>query len=96
MSNRRFDREQKQISTISITVQEIMETSEFARGFEDARAGIAFDWRIGSATNHSWSYERGRQFAHIAPITMALRINGKLNRKALLLCSAAFAREIIL
>jgi len=76
-----------------------MESREFARGFEDARRGIPFDWRIGAdATdaNASWHYERGRLFAHIAPLNMPLRISGFLNPKALALCGAAFKREFII
>jgi hypothetical protein len=62
----------------------------FERGLCDARAGIAFDWRI-----DSWEYERGRLFAHIAPLNMPLRIGRKLNPKAVALFDAAFDRRLI-
>jgi hypothetical protein len=73
-----------------------MERPAFAQGFEDARRGVPFDWRVGSDhTNAAWSYERGRQFAHIAPLDMPLQIDGRLNRKAVALCKAAFKRNLI-
>jgi hypothetical protein len=88
----------KQIPTRLVSTIEIMGAPEFTRGFEDARQGIAFDWRIGADqpdSNADWDYERGRLFAHIAPLKMPLRIDGKLNRKAIALCNAAFNRKLI-
>jgi len=92
-------RPDQQVPTVLVSIRSIMESREFARGFEDARRGIPFDWRIGAdATdaNASWHYERGRLFAHIAPLNMPLRISGFLNPKALALCGAAFKREFII
>ena len=66
-----------QIPTQKITVARIMASAEFARGLDDARKGVPFDWR-----NGDWNYERGRLFAHIAPLGMPLRIDGHLNPKA--------------
>jgi hypothetical protein len=80
-----------QVPTKKITVARIMVSAEFARGLDDARNGVPFDWR-----NGDWNYERGRLFAHIAPLGMALRIDGHLNPKAVALCEAAFDRELIL
>jgi hypothetical protein len=68
-----------------------MASSAFALGLEDARKGIAFDWR-----NGDWDYERGRLFAYIAPVHMPLRIGGQLNPKALALFEAAHARKLII
>jgi hypothetical protein len=90
----------EQVFTVGATITEIMSTEEFARGFEDARAGKPFDWAVGlkhgSQTNGAWDYERGRLFAHIAPLTMPLRIKGKLNPVAVALCGAAFDRKLII
>jgi hypothetical protein len=81
----------RQIRTISVATTTIMRDIDFERGFEDARNGIPFDWRIGS-----WGYERGRLLAHIAPLAMQLRIGSKLNPKAIALCEAAFQRKLII
>lgn len=74
-----------QVKTIGVTLAQIMGSPAFERGFNDARKGIPFDWRVGSRTNDAWNYERGRHFAYIAPLDMPLRIGGKLNPKAIVL-----------
>ena len=79
-----------QVPTISCSTASIMQSPGFERGFNDARNGVAFDWRI-----DDWNYERGRQLAHIAPLNMSLRIGHKLNRKAVALFDAAFDRRLI-
>jgi hypothetical protein len=38
---------QEQVRTVSATVQGIMRTKEFARGFGDARKGLPFDLCFG-------------------------------------------------
>ena len=81
----------KQVPTKQVTTAMIMASPEFARGLDDARKGVPFDWR-----NGKWNYERGRLFAHIAPLGMPLRIDGHLNPKAVALCEAAFDREFII
>ena len=88
-----------QVPTKGVTIEWIMGSPAFGLGFEDARKGIPFDWRIGSDqpnANNSWNYERGRLFAHIAPLGMPLRIDGYLNPKAVALCEAAFDRGLII
>jgi hypothetical protein len=82
-----------QVKTIAITTERVMGSPEFARGFEDARMGVSFDWRIADS---DWHYERGRLFAHIAPLSMPLRIGRKLNPKAVALFDAAFSRKLII
>jgi hypothetical protein len=79
-----------QVKTRRTTVVAVMSTPEFDKGFEDARRGVPFDWRI-----DSWEYERGRHLACIAPIDMPLRIGGKLNLKAVALYNAAVKRRYI-
>ena len=68
-------------------------------GVDDVRAGrpARFDdyaWDQGGmpATDRQWAYEKGRQFATIAPRSMPLRINGKLNLDALRLLVEAINR----
>jgi hypothetical protein len=68
-----------------------MASPAFELGLNDARKGVPFDWR-----NGEWNYERGRLFAHIAPLSMPLRIGGKLNPKAVTLYTAASARSFII
>jgi hypothetical protein len=80
----------RQVETSRTMTQRIMEHPNFERGLNDARRGQPFDWRI---DDDYCAYERGRQFANLAPINMPLRINGELNRKAVALCDAAFTRS---
>jgi hypothetical protein len=47
-----------QVPTTEVTIAMIMASPEFARGLDDARKGVPFDWR-----NGDWEYERGRLFA---------------------------------
>jgi hypothetical protein len=54
------------------------------------RRGVPFDWRI-----DDWEYERGRQFAHIAPLDMPMRIGKQLNPNAVALGETAFARKLL-
>jgi hypothetical protein len=87
---------QEQVETVPITVESVMKTPEFARGFGDARKGLPFDWRIGAENGEDWSYERGRLLAHIAPLDMPLQIGGKLNPKAVALYAAASKRRLVI
>jgi hypothetical protein len=80
----------QQVKTRRTTVVAVMSTPEFAKGFEDVRRGVQFDWRI-----DSWEYERGRHFGCIAPLDMPLKIAGKLNLKAVALYDAAVKRRYI-
>jgi hypothetical protein len=80
-----------QIFARRASTTKIMMSSAFKQGFDDARNGVQFDWR-----NDSWDYERGRHFAHIAPVDMSLRNGSKLNPKALALCQAAVVRKLII
>jgi hypothetical protein len=81
----------RQVPTHPITIKSIMSSPAFKVGLDDVRRGIPFDWRI-----NEWQYERGRLFAFIAPLSMPLRVGGRLNPKAVALCSAAFKRGLIL
>jgi hypothetical protein len=89
-AKRPYRRDVDQVPTISITTIQIMSSPAFELGLSDVRRGIPFDWRDGR-----WEYERGRLFAHIAPLNMPLRIGGKLNSKAVALYDAASNRRLI-
>jgi hypothetical protein len=94
MSNPTRDRRQ-QVATVAVDAASIMRRAAFLRGFNDVRAGRpacfdAYNFNQGNEdrkdlVNASWDYERGRQFATIAPVSMPLRRRGKLNRAALFL-----------
>ena len=81
-----------QAATRQTTTAGIMRSADFKAGVDDVRAGrpARFD------EFDSDDYERGRQWATIAPLTMPLRIDGKLNLEALRLLNDAFDRgEVI-
>jgi hypothetical protein len=87
---RLHDPDSEQIPTRLISIQKIMGSEAFGRGFDDARAGRPFDDFYGSHSgktkeriNRAWNYERGRQFAILAPRSMKLRIKGELNARAI-------------
>lgn len=42
-----------------------------------------YDQGAEALTNRLWDYEKGRQFATIAPASIPLHINGRLNLRAL-------------
>jgi hypothetical protein len=77
-------RDVEQEPTRPTTILEIMSTREFALGVADGRAGRPYprlydSWGI----DPQWNYERGRQWARLAPRTVALRRDGKIARDAL-------------
>jgi hypothetical protein len=84
----------KQAFTRGVTTAWIMLRPAFLRGVEDVRAGRppTFDDPDGS----SWCYERGRLFGAIAPVSMPIKIKGKLNHRAIALFDAAFDRNLII
>jgi hypothetical protein len=58
-----------------------MSSSAFALGVHDVRAGLPLR-DIHSQFVSQWAYERGRAWAVVAPRTMPLFVNGKLNPEA--------------
>jgi hypothetical protein len=82
-----------------------MRSADFARGVSDKRndrapAFEAYNFyqdenekAAGAKLDGLWNYERGRQWACIAPPSMPLRIDGKLNPEAVTLCDTAFNRN---
>jgi hypothetical protein len=81
----------KQVNTWPVTTESIMRDPLFRQGFDEVRCGQSFDWRV-----DSWEYERGRLFAHVAPLDMTLFTNKKLNPKAIALFNAALRRGLII
>jgi hypothetical protein len=75
-----------QADTCRTTTASIMRSTDFRAGVDDVRAGRPA--RFDEFDNDD--YERGRQWATIAPTTMPLRVNGKLNPEALRLLNDAF------
>jgi len=80
-----------QFPTKSTTALAIMRSPGFKLGFQDARNGVPFDW-----LNNDWNYERGRMFAHIAPLNMPLIKSGKLNPIALSLLEVSVKRSLVI
>ncbi len=71
------------------TAASIMRSVEFKAGVDDVRARKPARFDEFDSDN----YERGRQWATIAPVTMPLRLNGgKLNPDAIRLFDDAFDR----
>jgi hypothetical protein len=78
-------RDGDQIPTRSTTIEAIMSSPKFQLGVEDARAGRGYPagydgWKH---TNDRWTYERGRQWAQLAPRSVALKVNGKISEQSL-------------
>jgi hypothetical protein len=77
----------KQAETELVSVASIMRSPAFLRGVEEYRARKRPDFD----QENNWQYERGRQWAAIAPRDLAITTpSGRLNRKAL----AIFERNI--
>jgi hypothetical protein len=79
-----------QADTRPVSTRTIMRSIGFRWGVNDYRTGHPF--RDDVPPSWDWDYERGRQFAAVAPKDMPLKINGRLNPKAV----ATFEREAIL
>jgi hypothetical protein len=84
----------EQVKTRGVPTEAIMRSADFRRGFEDVRSGRPA--RFDDHHEDDWSYERGRQFAYIAPASMPLKIDGKLNPKAVILFEAAHGRGYVI
>ena len=76
-------REGDQIPTHAVTLEEIMSEPAFALGAADVRAGRGFHPDYASWDDDlQWSYERGRQWARLAPPSVALKRDGRITREA--------------
>lgn len=81
-----------QIRTRYCSSASIMRHPHFCRGLDDIRDGKAFADDI---QDDYWAYERGRLFGAIAPSSMPLYIDGRLNMTAVRLFEAASTRRLI-
>jgi hypothetical protein len=81
----------EQEKTRVVSIDSIVASPDFARGFSEVRNGQPFN-----PDNDEWDYERGRAFGFIAPLNLPLRISGRLNPKALKLATAAFSRKLLI
>jgi hypothetical protein len=84
----------EQADTVPATARKIMSSAAFAAGVSDVRAGKPA--RFDGIYTDDWGYERGRQFARIAPRSMPLRNGRALNRDALWLFQQALFTGAIL
>jgi hypothetical protein len=97
----------EQVPTRAISAQAIMRSAAFVAGVEDVRNGRPPDYDaftfnqgeeyLGAASKITahWNYERGRQWASLAPRLMPLKIGAALNPKAVALFCAAAKRGYI-
>jgi hypothetical protein len=67
-----------QALTRGVSISRFMRSAEFRRGVAEVRTGQPPDFD----REDSLSYEVGRQFGVVAPRTMPIFLNGKLNPKA--------------
>jgi hypothetical protein len=107
MRSYHYHRESDQLPVRGVTTESIMRTATFACGVADKRSGqppryddFMFDQEAGdqmakATINAHWHYERGRQWASLAPLDMPLKVDGKLNPKAIALCRAAAGQEYV-
>jgi hypothetical protein len=84
-----------QTDEIHTTVYSILRDPAFQAGVEDARAGRPA--RFDDPDHLGYEYERGRQFAFVAPMTMRLfRSSQRVNPKAAHLLLATFCKRDII
>jgi hypothetical protein len=83
----------EQIATQRVTTRRIMGSCAFAEGVRDVRAGKPT--RFDSFGDDDWDYERGRLWALVAPMSMPLRLDRKLNPEAVWLFDLAWLRREI-
>jgi hypothetical protein len=81
----------EQVVTVPTTTAAIMSHPDFELGVADRRTG-----RPMPPLCDSWDYERGRLWACLAPVDLALHIGGRLNPRAVALYDAACLRKYIL
>jgi hypothetical protein len=70
----------EQVPTSRTTVRQIMKSREFAQGVADVRAGRKPNFESGS-----WDYERGRLWAIAAPADMPVKVDKRVNPRAMLI-----------
>jgi hypothetical protein len=76
------------------STERIMDTADFRRGVEEVRAGKPPDFDA-TDIDDAWNYERGRQWAMIAPRGLPLFVDGEVNPLAIALYDKAYQRKWI-
>jgi hypothetical protein len=78
-----INRERDQIETEEVSAAWFLRSADFQVGVDDVRTGrparfdaYNYDQDDEALTNRLWAYEKGRQFATVAPASMPLRIYG--------------------
>jgi hypothetical protein len=73
----------RQVPVFPTTIEEIMNTREFALGVIDGRAGRGHRSDYATwGTDAQWNYERGRAWAAIAPRSVQLKRDGRITAEA--------------
>jgi hypothetical protein len=90
-----MNRDAEQLPTRLMSIETVMRPVNFRLGVEDVRAGRRPRFDDPNTDDGYWSYERGRQWGAVAPLSMPLWINGQLNPKAVTLLSVALKRGLI-
>jgi hypothetical protein len=77
-------REGDQVPTYVMTIREVMSAPAFELGAADARAGRPYrpDYDLWPDTNDRWNYERGRQWAVLAPRNVRLKRGDEITEEA--------------
>jgi hypothetical protein len=83
----------EQIPTRETSIISVMMRANFQQGVDDVRLGRPA--RFDELDDRAWSYERGRQFAMLAPTTMSIKVGNRINPKAVQLLRAAIKRGLI-
>lgn len=73
---------EEQCETVQTTIWAIMRSAAFRAGVNDVRTGRPARFDEFTGANEDWSYERGRQWATLAPMNMPLLIGRRINPKA--------------
>jgi hypothetical protein len=75
-------RDGEQIQTRPVSLVEIMSDPKFGQGAKDVRRGRGYpaDYDVWKNTNGRWAYDRGRQWATVAPRHVVLKANGKIRQ----------------
>jgi hypothetical protein len=76
--------------SVIVSTEVLMRPDAFRRGVDEVRSGVAPDFD--APIDDDWAYERGRQWALIAPRSMPLYIGNRINPKAVALFDGAYRR----
>jgi hypothetical protein len=74
-----------------VPYETLMRPAAFRRGVEEVRTGVAPNFDAPDIEDF-WAYERGRQWALIAPCSMSLYVGSRINPKAIALFERAYQR----